>query len=382
MKSTYKSLLFLLFALAVTGMFTGCSEEDSQPNGGKPLISYIRVTSPASADSLIAKAGQGSMIAIIGQNLQEARQIWFNNQPATLTPTFITNTSIITRVPTQIPTKISNKMKIIFANGDSLLHEFKVDISEPVINSMLSEYVNAGQVATIYGNYFYAPLTVTFTGGVSGEVVKVTDNTLQVTVPAGAQPGPITIASNFGESESDFWFRDNRNLIASFDGSTSGMWHGPAFIVSSDPDIPAINNKFIRINRELGAWAWFEMYVGPRNSDVALETRNIPADAFANPAKYRLKFEVNTLKPLTGAEVRMYMGTGDMGSERGTHYNWKPNVDTKGTWQTVSIPFEDFWKANKQFGYSPAGYGVSFHFSGALPVSANFGLDNMRVVPN
>lgn len=382
MKSTYKSLFFLLLALAVAGMFSGCTEEENGPNGGKPLISYIRVTRPAASDSLIAKAGQGSMIAIIGQNLQEARQIWFNNQPASLTPTFITNTSIITRVPANIPTKISNKMKIIFANGDSLLHDFKVDISEPVLSSMLGEYVNAGQVATIYGDFFYEPLTVTFTGGATGELVKVTDKVIQVTVPAGAQPGPVSIASNFGEGVSEFWFRDNRNLIATFDGSTSGMWHGPAFIVSSDPDIPAISNKFIRVNRELGAWAWFEMYVGPRTSDVALETRNIPADAFANPGKYSLKFEINTLKPLTGAEIKMYMGTGDMAAERGTNYTWKPNVDTKGEWQTMSIPFEAFWKANKEFAYSPAGYGVSFHFSGPLAVSANFGLDNMRVVPN
>jgi hypothetical protein len=382
MKSTYKSLLFLFFALAMTGMFTGCSEDENLPNGGKPLVSYIRVTRPAAADSLISKAGQGSMIAIVGQNLQDARQVWFNNRPAALTPTFITSTTIITRVPSDIPTNITNKMKIIFANGDSLLHDFKVDISEPVISGMLSEYVNAGQIATINGNYFYAPLKVTFTGGVEGEVVSVADNLLQVTVPEGAQPGPITISTNFGETASEFWFRDNRNVIASFDGTMNGLWHGPAFVVSSDSEIPAISNKFFRVNKDLGAWAWFEVYVGPRDSDMALETKNIPADAFANPAKYSIKFEINTLKSLTGAEIKMYMGTGDMGSERGTNYTWKPNVDTKGEWQTVSIPFEDFWIANKKFAYSPNGYGVSFHFSGPLAVSANFGLDNMRVVPN
>jgi hypothetical protein len=203
-----------------------------------------------------------------------------------------------------------------------------------------------------------------------------------VTVPEGAQPGPITISTNFGETASEFWFRDNRNVIASFDGTMNGLWHGPAFVVSSDPEIPAISNKFFRVNKDLGAWAWFEVYVGPRDSDMALETKNIPADAFANPAKYSIKFEINTLKSLTGAEIKMYMGTGDMGSERGTNYTWKPNVDTKGEWQTVSIPFEDFWIANKKFAYSPNGYGVSFHFSGPLAVSANFGLDNMRVVPN
>jgi hypothetical protein len=363
-------------------MFSGCSKDDL-PNGGNPRITFVRVTRPAAADSLLTTAGQGDMIAIMGENLGDARAIWFNDLPAVLTPTFITSTSIITRVPAEIPTDITNKMRIVFGNGQELVHDFTVDISKPEITGMLSEYGNPGDVATITGNYFYQPLKVTFTGGVEGKVVSVKDDLIEVTVPEGAQPGPITVSTNFGKTESAFWFRDNRNLIASFDGTTNGLWHGPAFIVASDEEIPAINNKFIRVNKELGAWGWFEMYVGPTDSDVALETKNIPADAFTNPQQYNLKFEINTLKPLTGAEIKMYMGPGDMGSDRNTtFYNWKPNIDTKGEWQTVSIPWEEFWTANKKFAYSPAGYGVSFHFSGPLAVSANFGLDNMRVVPN
>ena len=45
-----------------------------------------------------------------------------------------------------------------FANGKSLLYNFEVQISEPAVSSMVSEFVNAGDVATIRGNYFYAPL--------------------------------------------------------------------------------------------------------------------------------------------------------------------------------------------------------------------------------
>lgn len=348
------------------------------------MIEYIRVTRPEASDSLIAKAGQGAMIAIVGQNLQNAREIWFNDLRGTLSPTFITNTSIITRVPADIPTDITNQMKIVFANGDSLVHNFVVDISEPVVTGMMSEYVNTGDVATILGNYFYEPVKVTFTGGAEGEVVSMSEdaNAIEVRVPDGAEPGPITVTTNFGETESDFWFRDNRNIIASFDiPLESGVWHGPAYVKASDPEITNINGKFIRINRELGPWAWFEMYVGQGNGDVAKETKNIPAAALANPSNYVLKFEINTKASLTGAQIRMYMGN-DMPGERGaTHYIWRPNVDTKGKWETVSIPFDEFYKANKEFAYNPDGYGVSFHFSGPLAVSANFAIDNMRVVP-
>jgi hypothetical protein len=47
-----------------------------------------------------------------------------------------------------------------------------------------------GGIATIHGNYFYAPVQVTFTGGAVGEITSIsTDNQLlQVKIPAGAQP--------------------------------------------------------------------------------------------------------------------------------------------------------------------------------------------------
>lgn len=380
MKLIHQYTLFLSVVIAIAGILISCSEDDL-PNDGQPTISYIRVTSPASSDSMIVSAGQGQMIAIMGENLQNARQLWINDQRASLSPTFITSKTIITRVPSQIPEEITNQLQLIFADGRSISYDFGVDISRPQIDFMKSEYVNTGEVATINGNYFYEPLTVTFTGGVTGDIINVEDQILEVRVPEGAEPGPITILSNFGETESGFWFRDNRNIIASFDGTTSGVWHGPNYIVSSDETISPINGKFIRMKKDLGAWGWFELYVGPKESDVALELKNIPADAFAHPEKYDLKFEINTLKSLTGAAIHMYIGP-DMGGQRSsTNYNWQPNIHTNGAWETVSIPWEDVYTANKTFAYNPEGYGISIHFSGASPVTGDFGLDNMRVVP-
>ena len=374
---------FLLFCAAITGagILTSCSDEDL-PNGGEPRIRYVRVTDPDAADSLLVAAGQGQMIAIMGENLGDARELWINDQRAALNPSFITNTTIITRVPSQIPSDITNEMTIVFSDNKTLVHNFAVDISEPVISYMKSEYVPAGEVAVIHGNYFYEPVTVTFTGGVTGELVTVEDELLEVVVPEGAEPGPITVTTNFGETESDLWFRDNRNIIASFDGTTSGLWHGPSYIVSSDEEITAINGKFIRMKRNLAAWGWFELYVGPSNSDVALELKNIPADAIANPEDYSLKFEINTLKSLTGAAIHMYIGP-NMADDRGNvNYNWQPNIHTNGEWETVVIPWEAVHTANGKFAYNPDGYGVSIHFSGPSPVDGDFGLDNMRVVPN
>src|SRR5687768_7627566 len=100
MKSFYKLSFLLIAALAGSGIFLGCSEEDLA-NGGKPMVSYVRITRPTSSDSLLVAAGQGQMVAIMGENLQDVRQLWFNDQRAALNPSFITDKTIITRVPAQ-----------------------------------------------------------------------------------------------------------------------------------------------------------------------------------------------------------------------------------------------------------------------------------------
>src|SRR6516165_1050815 len=151
MKSNYKILLLLLVIVGVVATISSCKKDKSS---GPPSISYIRKTNPASSDSLLVGAGQGALIAIIGNNLQDVVQIWFNDQQAMLTPSYITNTSIIVRVPTQIPTKVNDSMKLVFSNGQVLMYPFTVEISKPLINSMKCEFVNAGDVATMYGNYF------------------------------------------------------------------------------------------------------------------------------------------------------------------------------------------------------------------------------------
>lgn len=378
----------MLMALFASAVLLSCSKDED----GKAFVSYVRVTNPEASDSLVTIAGQGQMIAIMGGNLQSTYQVWFNDQKANLIPTFITNSSIIVRVPSQIPSVITNKLKLVFANEESLQYDFSVDISKPLIDHARSEYENEGDSLFVYGNYFYAPLTVTFTGGAQGEVISIASDaqSMVVKVPAGTQPGPITIASNFGEKVSDFWFADNRGIIASFDISlVNGMWHVND-VVSSDPDIPNVNGKFLRVNKgKLGAWPYLEVYEGTQGSDLSVETKNIPEEAFVNPGNYSLKFEMNTLQSVTGANMRLYLGDdngccgGDFGTARNnSYYIWAPNLNTSGNWVTVSIPWSDIFSANNQFAYNGAGYGMAIYFHGPNSAFYNFGIDNIRVVPN
>ncbi len=388
MKSINKTLLVLFMVATVAGILASCQKDDL-PNGGEPRIRYVRVTNPNSADSLLVGAGQGQLIAIIGENLQDAVEIWFNDQKAVLTPTYITSNSILVSVPSQIPIDISNELRIHFSNGFILRHSFEVQISEPVVSSMLSEYVNEGDVAIIRGNYFYEPLTVTFTGDVTGELVEVEDDMIQVRVPAGALPGPITVSTNFGETESEFWFRDNRNIFIS--GDPHQGWWGTYHVTNPGPDgPPKINGNYYRFTKEVKSWVWDAPEVAGGAANSMSSSKNIPDEAILKPEDYNLKFEINTLKPFTSNRIMLNiaLSTGsndpnpDNKAEDNNAYAWNPPYDSKGQWNTIVIPFEDVINSYaRRPVVNPNGYWTRILVFGPGDLDADIAFDNFRVVP-
>ncbi|GLU51167.1 hypothetical protein Dfri01_06280 [Dyadobacter frigoris] len=373
----------MLFALlsAMAFITISCSE-DELPGGGVPSIKYVRVTKPESSDSLLVGAFQGTLIAIVGENLQDAEQIWFNDQRATLTPTYVTSKTILVSIPSVIPKDITNKMKIVFSGGSTLEHDFKVQISEPVLSSMACEYVAAGEIATISGDYFYEPLTVTFAGGVKGELVSVEDKTIKVRVPTGATAGQLTVTTNFGETKSDFWFRDNRNIFLSSDPFTG--WWNEKYVVTKPgtADPVAINGNYIHVKEVIAGWAWKEVAGGPPDAMGAI-SKNVPDEAILKPADYNLKFEVNTVKPYNNNMLKINVGlSSDFVTDA---YQWAPPYDTKGEWKTVVIPFEQiaasYEAAGVKLAVNPNGYYTRLLFHGGGELDADISLDNFRVVP-
>ncbi|CAN5521700.1 glycan-binding surface protein [soil metagenome] len=375
---TIKSLLILAISILLVGFFTSCNKEDSAPNNGVPRIRYVRIANPVSSDSLLVGAYQSNLVAIVGENLQNTKEIWFNDQKAVLTPTYITSSSILVSTPAQIPTVVSNKLKLVFNNNDSLLYDFKILINEPLLSSMNSEYVLEGDVATIRGDFFYLPLTVTFEGGVTGELVSVEDKMIKVKVPAGAQPGQITVATNFGTTKSDFWFRDNRNIYISSDPFT-GWWNQNYVVTNPGPnDPPKINGNYIRIKQSIGGWAWTEVAGGPASAMGEI-SKNIPDEAILKPADYNLKFEVNTMKPYNNNVLKINVG---LLKENNDAYLWKPPYDTKGQWETVTIPFDEIVASyGAPLVVSPDGYWARLLFHGPGDLDADISFDNFRIVP-
>ena len=375
----HKILAILLLTVGTAGIIASCNKD--KDSTGTPSISYVRITRPESSDSLLIGAGQGQLISIMGNNLKNTVQVWFNDQQARLTPTYITNTTILVSVPTQIPIQVSNKMKLIFKDGSQLLYDFVVQISKPIVNSMDCEYVKQGDIATIRGNYFYAPVTVTFAGGVAGDLVSISPNNQMITVkvPAGAQPGQVTVATNFGSTKSNFFFRDNRNMLITNDPWT-GWWGQNNVVSSTDP--MAINGNFTRITQNIGAWAWTEWIGG--KEDALATSHNLPSEAVLNPASYNMKFEINTLKPYNGNRIKFMIGqvNGPDPNWDTEPYFWEAPFNTSGKWQTVTIPFNEVVAHyTTNWGVRPQGYGVKVWFHGPGTLDADIAFDNLRVVP-
>ncbi|MDI3322015.1 glycan-binding surface protein [Pinibacter soli] len=374
MKSIYKILFTLLMFFAAASIIYSC-KKDAAPT---PVINYIRVTNPVSSDSLLVSANQGQLIAIVGTNLQEAREVWFNDQQSRLTPTYISGNSILVSVPSKIPTTVNNIMTIVFANGYKLKYNFSVDISKPSLNSMTCEFVNAGDVATIIGNYFYQPLTVTFTGGATGEIVSVADGVLKFKVPANAQPGPITVKTNFGITSSDFWFRDPRNQFITSDPYEG--WHEENLVVTNPGpgDPPKISGNYIRVNKKLASWSWNEIADGPASA-MPNHSKKIPDDAILHPEKYYLKFEICTMKPYNNGMIRINAGTS---VQDAVNYQWAPPYDSKGQWQTVVISYDEVWKSyTVKPTVNPDGYWAMLLMQGPGDLDADISFDSFRIVP-
>ncbi|WP_157976264.1 glycan-binding surface protein [Lewinella sp. IMCC34191] len=385
MKFLPNRTLILATALLLVAVFLGC-EKDDLIDGGRPSIEYVRVTTPEASDSLVVSAFQGSLVAIIGNNLGGTVEVWFNDLMADLNPVYVTDQSILVSVPSDVPTEVTNQIRLQFADGGSLSYAFEVDISEPEINSMKSEYVFDGDVATIYGNYFYEPITVTFTGGLEGEVLPATTEDgqiLRVVVPEGAEAGPISVSTNFGTTESDFWFRDDRNIILSSDPFT-GWWNIDYVVEPSEvgPGDPAsINGNYIRVNKMIGAWEWTEVAGGAADA-VGEVARNFPDEAIQDPQDYFLKFEVNTVKPYNNNIVRFNFG---LPSEVNEAYFWQPPYDSQGEWETVAIPLEQVFSAYSNEGVTPVvideGYWTRILIFGGNALDADISFDNFRIVP-
>lgn len=360
----YISYVLIPCVIMSTVLFTSCEQDGDgshiEEPDGPPVISYIRMADPASSDSLIVSATLGTGIVIVGSNLGGTRTVLFNDKEAPVTPTWVTNKTIFVSVPSNAPAEVTNKIYLIDAKGNTLEYPFEVAIPDPVLSSVRNEWPLAGENLVINGDFFFEPLTVTYTGGVVGEVKSVSQTQVEVTVPEGAAEGPITLATNFGSAVSTFHIWDKRNIILDFDTKVANGWR---IGLRENTDGP-VDGNYLVIRGNVAANQRDEGPGAPAQSGYAMEYwgGNDPNrlenfyPLYPNSyLDYVLKFEAK-VKKWYGGHLNLCLSTPDhTGNNQeiwSNTYNpraiWAPwaaadeEYSTGDQWITVIVPMTEF----------------------------------------
>ena len=363
------TLRLLLLLLAVMACFFSCEKEEDY---GIPEITNIRVTDPELADVSLSEGNLGQMIVIQGRNLGSVMHIFFNDIEAFFIPTLVTDNNIIVTIPNDFPTEISNKITVVTMGGEAV-YNFTINIPAPVVNDFPLEWVNEGDVLTIRGQYFHNIESVVFTGGAEGTIVNVSPTEIEITVPAGAETGPVTVNAVAGSGVSRAWFRDNRNMFIDF-GEHFLCWGGNNYVVDAG-NIPAnitvvpINGNFYYIKKDYagGTW-WIEETVLAYCGDLWVN---------GDPSGLALAFEmwVGEKWDKNWFEIIVEPGW--------TTWNWH-GYETHGGddkslsrtgWMTVKIPLSDMGVTGNSFQYQ------WMSFKAEQDCTIEFAFDNIRIVP-
>ena len=100
MKTMNNTLKYWALALIVivAASVVNCNKDEAP---GPPEIHGVRITDPATADSLFTQALPGQMIVIVGKNLQNAKKVFINNQDLFFNANYNTATHIIVNIPSE-----------------------------------------------------------------------------------------------------------------------------------------------------------------------------------------------------------------------------------------------------------------------------------------
>lgn len=242
-KHIFKGLLGAVLLLS-TCTLVSCEDQPDkfEMTGGVPTIMYVRLTDPLKGDSLLDKAYMETTVCLVGDNLRSIHKMWFNDQPAILNTSVITDHTLIVNIPSKLPQQITNKIYMETRDGQMVDYDFTVLVPNPQVSSMKNEWVQAGDEGVIYGRYFVddesSPIQVMLPGNVEvpyDNITSVTENEIRFIVPQEADGlyGQISVTTLYGTGRSPFWFHDNRGIIFDFDGVsplnfTDNCWHAKA----------------------------------------------------------------------------------------------------------------------------------------------------------
>ncbi len=198
MKNLKIKYLLGLFTIASIfgGLLSSCSNDNSSSSSTKLAITSV---SKAVAGTL-APATQGfanNMYIIQGTGLLSTQKIYFNGTDTYFNPTLVTDNSIFVTIDINTPyADVPNELKIVTKNG-TIIYPFVVAPPAPVLLYGFNPVnANAGDIITIYGNFFLNPIVTIGTTAVP--VISSTLTEIKVAIPANSNDKYITVTSISG----------------------------------------------------------------------------------------------------------------------------------------------------------------------------------------
>ncbi|HVU58920.1 MAG TPA: glycan-binding surface protein [Puia sp.] len=156
-----KKFLFLLLVCYIALIELGCNKNGSS---GPPLITNVRVLDTTKRDLKVVGASPGSEIVLQGQNLQGAREIYFNDTLAYFNPVYNTSTNLIVVIPSTAQTaatlpSVSNSIRLVTDHG-STNYTFQLILPPPTISGISLD--STGTVIEINGTNLAGIKKITF----------------------------------------------------------------------------------------------------------------------------------------------------------------------------------------------------------------------------
>lgn len=371
------SFRWFAVVLCFGGLLAAC-KKSATATVGKPTITYVAQP----LDSVGIDSGSFTQWVIIyGTNLATTESVTFNDQTAPFNTLYASDTSVTVEIPRAIPQNVTNTLTVT-TKGGTATYNFTVLVPDLAVGDMLNEWTAAGDTLTLLGQNFdlygldTSATTISFTGGATASVVASSATKLEVIVPGGAQPGPITLKGpaplNISRT-TVAWYMDNRNFL--FDMSNFTGWNGSSYL-SSGPDPAPINGPYFKVDKSWqGNWNW-----DPFCSDNCA----MPAELVNDPTQYvnyGLKFEMNVAAGSPSMPLPLYMvfNSGNFKEfffdVSGT--NTYP-FTTNGKWQTFTAPLSA-WGNLQGFTFSNP-IVMEFMLKNSTASQSNFSICNFRMV--
>lgn len=231
-----------LLSLLAIWLLTACKEE-----AGQPVIEMI--------DPIFGPAE--TLVTFEGVNLDGLKEITFSGQSVNFNNAYNSDVALLFRIPTNVP--LGEHEVVLTTDGGSATTNFRVTLDAPEIFSVTPEFGSPGELVTILGKNFFDPVNVWFYDSIPGEIITLTEDSMEVRIPDGIQKGRISLTANGGWTQSPVnFFSINSIVVNDFDGNglrpSTNQWifigeleqNAQTAVQSSNPD--PIDGNFLKLS--------------------------------------------------------------------------------------------------------------------------------------